>query len=193
MHNRIVRNAEEKMAKSVGNNIQQNQALDRYGGEAVVAYLVSGHYRQPLEFSDEALTEAAARVERIRNYAREAPGGEPDPFVLKQRDEFLDALADDFNTPRAMAALFDLVAEGNRRPLSGSREALEELLPLVGMESVLEAEAVADPEAEALLAEREAAREAREFERADEIRDQLADRGWEVRDTSAGARLVRRP
>jgi len=192
MHNGMVQTSEEKMAKSVGNIFQLSEALDRYGAEAVVAYLVSGHYRQPLEFSDEALTEAAARVERIRNYVREANDGEPDAFVVEQRDEFLDALADDFNTPRAMAALFELVAEGNRRPLPGSRAALEELLPLVGLESLLEVEEETDPEAEALLAEREAARRAREFARADEIRDQLADRGWEVRDTADGARLVRR-
>jgi cysteinyl-tRNA synthetase len=196
MHNGMVQIAEEKMSKSVGNIFQLSEALDRYGAEVVVAYLISGHYRQPLEFSERALEEAAARVERIRNFVRELPAEEvegEDPFVAKCRDEFLEALADDFNTPRAQAALFELIAEGNRRPLPGARAALSELLPLLGLESLLEVSDETDPEAERLLAERQRAREESDFERADQIRDQLAERGWEVRDTADGARLVRRP
>jgi cysteinyl-tRNA synthetase len=89
--------------------------------------------------------------------------------------------------------VFELVAEGNRRPLAGALPALAELLGLLGLESLLEpAPAETDPEAEELLAEREGARAARDFARADEIRDRLAELGWEVRDTPAGARLRRR-
>jgi cysteinyl-tRNA synthetase len=192
MHNGMVRADEEKMAKSVGNIFGLAEALDRFGRDAVVAYLTSGHYRQPLEFSEEALDEAAARVERVRNYALEAPDDDAaDPFVVAQRDEFLAALADDFNTPRAWAALFDLIAEGNRRRLTGARGALEELLPLLGLESLLEAEPTPDPEAERLLVEREDARAARDFSRADALRDRLAELGWDVRDTADGPRLRR--
>ena len=132
------------------------------------------------------------RVERIRNYLRDAPGGDPDPFVDEKRQAFLDALADDFNTPRAFAALFELIAEGNRRELSGARPILEELLPLLGLDSLLPEQDAADPEAERLLAEREQARADKDFERADAIRDELAAKGWEVRDSAEGARLVRR-
>jgi cysteinyl-tRNA synthetase len=193
MHNGMIRTADEKMSKSVGNIFQLSEAIDRFGAEAVVAYLTSGHYRQPLEFSEAALTEAGTRLERIRNYlAEDEPEGELDPFVDARREEFLAALADDFNTPRAWAAVFDLVAEGNRRPLPGAREALAELLSLLGLESLLAAGAESDPEAERLLAEREEARADRDFERADAIRDRLAELGWEVRDTPEGARLRRR-
>jgi cysteinyl-tRNA synthetase len=195
MHNGMVRIAEEKMSKSVGNIFQLSAALDRYGAEAIVAYLVSGHYRQPLEFSERALEEAAARVERIRNFVRDLPaddGEGEDPFVAERRREFLDALADDFNTPKAQAAVFELVAEGNRRALPGARAALEELLPLLGLESLLDVTEEVDPEADRLLGERERAREERDFDRADRIRDELAERGWEVRDTPEGAKLVRR-
>jgi cysteinyl-tRNA synthetase len=205
MHNGMVQIAEKKMAKSVGNIFQLSEALDRFPPEAVVAYLISGHYRQPLEFSEEVLREAEARLERIRNYLRQPrPQSAEDPsasegeaedaagFVSAQREEFFAALADDFNTPRAMAALFGLVAEGNRRPLPGARMALEEMLPIVGLESLLASEETADPEAMRLLSEREQARSARDFTRADRIRELLAERGWEVRDTPQGARLVRR-
>ena len=192
MHNGMVQIDEEKMSKSEGNIFQLSEATDRYGPQAVVAYLAAGHYRQPLAFSDEALQEASSRVEGIRNYVRDAPGGEADPFLGERREEFLEALADDFNTPRAFAALAEIVAEGNRRELPGARAALEELLPLLGLDSLLAADAAADPEAERLLSEREAARAAKEFERADAIRDRLAELGWEVRDGAEGARLVRR-
>jgi len=195
MHNGMIRTADQKMSKSVGNIFQLSEALDTYGREAVVAYLISGHYRQPLEFSDRALTEADARVKRIRNFVLELPeddGGEPDPAVTAWREVFLDALADDFNTPRALATLFDLISEGNRRELPGARAALEEMLPLLGLESLLARAEAADPEAERMLQEREEARAGRDFDRADRLRDELAERGYEVRDTPEGARLVRR-
>ena len=192
MHNGMIQIAEEKMAKSVGNIFQLSEALDRFAPETLVAYLISGHYRQPLEFTEEALREADARLERIRNYLREDGVSGSDPFVDERREDFFAALADDFNTPRAMAALFELVAEGNRRPLPGARAALEEMLPVIGLDALLGASVEADSEAQELLSEREEARAARDFARADRIRDLLAERGWEVRDTPEGARLVRR-
>ena len=192
MHNGMVQLDKAKMSKSVGNIFQLSEALDRFGGDAVVAFLASGHYRQPLAFSDELLTESKARVSGIRNYLRDAPGGDPDPLVESEREEFLDALADDFNTPRAFAALAEIVAEGNRRELAGARAVLEELLPLLGLEALLAPDDAADPDAERLLAERQAAREAKDFERSDAIRDELAELGWEVRDEAGGARLVRK-
>ena len=192
MHNGMVQLDKEKMSKSVGNIFQLSQALDRYGPEAVVAFLASGHYRQPLAFSDELLEESKARIAGLRNYVRDAPGGDADPFVAERYEGFLDALADDFNTPRAFAAIAEIVAEGNRRELPGARGALEDLLPLLGLDSLLAEEEGADPEAERLLAERQAARAAKDFERSDAIRDELAALGWEVRDESGGARLVRR-
>jgi cysteinyl-tRNA synthetase len=192
MHNGMVQLDEEKMSKSVGNIFQLSEAIDRYGGLTVVAYLASGHYRQPLAFSDEQLREAAAMVDRIRNYLRDAPDGDPDPFVKSVRAAFLDALADDFNTPKAFAHLFGLISEGNKRELSGARPVLEKLLPLLGLDSLLKEEEVAPPEAQKLLGEREQARQDKDYERADSLREELAALGWEVRDEAGGARLVRR-
>ena len=192
MHNGMVQIDEEKMSKSVGNIFQLSEALDRFGGQTVVAYLASGHYRQPLAFSEEQLQEAEARVERIRNYFRDAPSGDPDGFLVEKRQELLDALADDFNTPQAFAVLIEIVAEGNKRELRGAREVLTELLPLLGLDSLLGETDEADPEAERLLTERERARKEKDFDRADALREQLSEMGWEVRDETGGARLVRR-
>jgi cysteinyl-tRNA synthetase len=195
MHNGMVLTGPEaKMAKSVGNVFMLGEAIDRFGREAVIAFLISGHYRQPLAFAEDALEQARARNERLRDFFRgvERADGPEDPVVAETREAFLSALADDFNTPRAIAALYELVAEGHRRPVAGAHEALEELLEIVGLESLARTEEVVDAEAEELLAERERARAERDFERADRIRDQLDERGWEVRDTSDGARLVRK-
>jgi cysteinyl-tRNA synthetase len=192
MHNGMVQIDEAKMSKSVGNIFQLSEAIERYGGETVVAYLGSGHYRQPLAFSDEQLPEAGARVDRIRNYVMDAPGGEPDEFLADRRQAFLDALADDFNTPQAYAVIFEIIAEGNRRELRGARTVLAELLPLLGLDSLLEGEEEAPAEAQQLLVAREEERKAKDFDRADALRDQLAEMGWEVRDEAEGARLVRR-
>jgi len=122
----------------------------------------------------------------------DAPGGETDPFLAEKREAFLAALADDFNTPQAFASLFEIIAEGNKRELSGARGALEELLPLLGLDSLLSEDQAPPPEAERLLAERQEARAGKDFERADSIREQLAGLGWEVRDEAGGARLVRK-
>jgi cysteinyl-tRNA synthetase len=197
MHNGMIEIDAEKMSKSEGNIFQLSEALDRFGRDAVLDYLISGHYRQPLAFSEEQLEQAAVRMERVRNFLREHPPGdqptaEEDPFVSARRNDFLEALADDFNTPRAMAEVFDIVTEGNRRELPGASEALVELLGILGLDTLARPDEGPDPEAERLLSEREDARRARDFERADRIRDELETRGWQVRDAPGGARLVRR-
>jgi cysteinyl-tRNA synthetase len=105
-------------------------------------------------------------------------------------ERFKDALADDFNTPRAMAEVFELVAEANRGDVPGAAEAVREMLELVGLDSLADVEEGAGAEAEALLAEREEARATKDFARADQVRNRLAELGWEVRDSAEGAKLV---
>ena len=193
MHNGMVEIDAEKMSKSEGNIFQLSEALERYGREVVVNYLISGHYRKPLDFSEQELEESASEVERLRNFLREkGTDGAPGDEAAAYRERFLDALGDDFNTPTARAEAFELVAEANRRELPGAGAALVEMLEVLGLETLARPEEAPDPEALELLAEREEAREERDFERADGIRDQLAEQGWEVRDGPEGARLVRR-
>ncbi|HEU4736365.1 MAG TPA: DALR domain-containing protein, partial [Solirubrobacterales bacterium] len=132
-------------------------------------------------------------------FAGSSRGPSPDarPDVSASRVEsFRGALADDFNTPRAMAEAFELVGEANRGeiPSTEAAAALAEMLALVGLSSLAQPDqgAEADEAAERLLTERQAARAAKDFERADEIRDRLAELGWEVRDSAEGAKLVPR-
>ena len=197
MHNGMVRFAEEKMSKSVGNIRSLGDALDAAGdAETLLMYFVGGHYRQPIEFSPEALDQAAARVRRVRDFARRldarARGSEAlGPYAHR----FFDALANDFNTPAALAALFEWTTEAHRRLDAGERlgaGALRDMLWVLGLDRLLEPDEDAPDEvAERLLAEREAARAERDFATADARRDRLRDLGWEVRDTPEGPRLVR--
>jgi cysteinyl-tRNA synthetase len=204
VHNGMVRFGEEKMAKSVGNIRLLSEALDEVGPEALIMYFLGGHYRQPLAFSAATLEQAQRSVERIVNFRRQlerSPGGdagteEEEPAVAERREAFFAALRDDFNTPQALAALFELVNEGNRRleagaAFGGASEALAEMLPVIGLEGLLAPERPVDEEAAQLAEERERARAAGDFARADALRAQLAERGYEVRDTADGPVLVR--
>lgn len=194
MHNGMIETDAEKMSKSEGNIFQLSEALDRFGREAVVSYLVSGHYRQPLAFSEEILEEAAARNQRIRNFMRTAPEvgeSELDESSASSLEQFREALADDFNTPKALSELFDLIRTANQGSAPGATTAVARMLDLLGLSSLAESdESGPDAEALELLAAREAARADRDFDEADRLRDVLAGMGWEVRDGPEGASLV---
>ena len=215
MHNGIVRLDQEKMSKSVGNISQLGEALERFGRDALVTYLASGHYRRPLAFSEELLAEAGRAVDRVRELCLRLDSAAPEPEALgPYAERFFAALAEDFNTPAARAALFDWVAEANRRLDAGERlgvGGLEAMLHCLGIEHLLDetrrggpagkdehapsrggAAAEPDERVGELLAAREAARAARDFATADLRRDEIAALGWDVRDTPKGAQLVPR-
>jgi cysteinyl-tRNA synthetase len=196
MHNGMVEMDAEKMAKSVGNIRLLHVALDEFGRDAIVMWLVGAHYRKPVAFSEEALADAAGAVQRVREFCRRLDPDAPAPDGLDDYVErFFDALADDFNTPAARAILFDWIAEGNRRMDTGEvlgRGRLGEMLYALGLEGLLEEREEAPDAVRRLADEREEARGARDFARADRLREELADQGWEVRDTPDGAQLVRK-
>ncbi len=169
-------------------------------------YLISGHYRQPLAFSDAALEQARANVSRIREAARRlAPGSSP-PELQPLCDRFFDALARDFNTPEAVAVLNEWLrtaaglvgdapagdgshpADDDRHPVGDGQ--LREMLAVLGLESLIDP-APGAPEGVRELAEaRERSRAARDFAAADRLREEIAAAGWEVRDGPGGFDLV---
>jgi cysteinyl-tRNA synthetase len=191
VHNGMVRLEEAKMSKSVGNIFLLHQALDRYGRDALVMYYCTGHYRQPIEFDDQRLAEAAAAVQRIREAARRlGPGASPD-WSTPLRARFLDALADDFNTPAALAAVFDWVREANRSGLPAGAADLREMLGLLGLENLLTTRPAEVPsEVRELSEARERARSGRDYAEADRLREAIRARGWEVRDAPGGPELL---
>jgi cysteinyl-tRNA synthetase len=196
MHNGMIQFTGEKMAKSVGNIALLHEVLGEYGAEAVVMYLISGHYRQPLAFSEAALGQAVANVRRIREAGRRlGPGatvtsGE-DARLDELREAFFAALANDFNTPLALAQLNEWLAVAGSLDASGDAD-LAEMLGVFGLEALLEPDEAAPAEVRALAKQREQARAARDFAASDRLREEIAAHGWDVRDGADGFELLPR-
>jgi cysteinyl-tRNA synthetase len=196
VHNGMIQMTGEKMAKSAGNIAPLHEVIERYGADAVVMYLASGHYRQPLAFSTSELQDADRRVQRIRDALRRLVSGEQSPPEMAHHKEaFLGALANDFNTPKALASLFEWVREANRRGERVGDVDLREMLGLLGLGGLTPLEAAGDvwridPQAMRLLERREAARRDRDFQEADRLREEIHACGWEIRDGPEGPELL---
>jgi cysteinyl-tRNA synthetase len=175
MHNGLLRLAGEKMSKSLGNIVSLREALEEHGRETLLVYFLGGHWRKPLDYSDEALQQAAAQAESFRNVFRQpsAPGGDWEMFAA--------ALDDDFNTPDALA-----VMHGWR-----DHELLRRALEVFGLESLGES-ASAPPQLEQLARQRAEARVRKDFDEGDRLREEIEAAGWQVRDVDAepGFQLV---
>jgi cysteinyl-tRNA synthetase len=179
MHNGMLRTVGEKMSKSVGNIITLREAVETWGRETVLLFLLTGHWRSPIDLSDETLAAARAQTQTFRDaFVAGGAEGEAD------WDELVRVLDDDFNTPEALAVLHRWRAAG---ALGSVRRGLE----LFGLGSLAErAEAPAEV---TVLAERRAeARGAGDFAEADRLRGAIEAAGWEVRDVADGFELVRR-
>jgi len=196
MHNGMIQSTGEKMAKSVGNIAPLHEVIERYGSEAVVMYLISGHYRQPLAFSEDVLEQAQANVKRIREAGRRlgpgvtsyrGPGDEEHLRVF--REAFFQALANDFGTPFALANLNEWIRGAGHLGVKGDQD-LGEMLGVLGLESLLTPLQEAPDDIRILAKQREQARDTRDFAAADRLRDEIAAQGWEVRDGAAGFELL---
>jgi cysteinyl-tRNA synthetase len=194
MHNGMLQMGGEKMAKSVGNITGLGEALAEHGRDAVIMFFVAGHYRQPIQFDETTMAQAAANVRRVREAARRLGSGPSPPDLAPIKERFFAALADDFNTPTALAAVFEWIREANRREPGTGDADLREMLGVLALDNLLDVAAgdgEPDDAARELLERREAARAARDFAEADRLRDELAAQGWQVRDSADGPQLVR--
>ena len=191
MHNGMIQFTGEKMAKSTGNIAPLHEVIGEYGAHAVVMYLISGHYRQPLAFSKAALEQAQANVNRIREVGRRlSPGPSPEDLD-RLRDGFFQALARDFATPEALAVLNEWIREATSPLWDAPGDAhLREMLGVLGLEGLLEAAAQAPAAVRELAEQREQARGQRDFAAADRLREEIAALGWEVRDGPEGFVLL---
>jgi len=137
VHNGMVRFGRDKMAKSVGNVRPLGEELERWGRDALLMYFCGGHYRQPIAYSDAELEQAQASVHRVREAARRLREGPSPEDMAPLRDQFFDALAEDFNTAAALDALFRWVREANKREDVGDAH-LREMLGVLGLENLVD-------------------------------------------------------
>ncbi|MDO9408653.1 cysteine--tRNA ligase [Patulibacter sp.] len=196
MHTGMIELRGAKMSKSVGNITPLVEALDDIGRDALVLLFASSHYRQPLNWADDSIEQARAGVRRIREAGRLLVDGPSPEDLAGELEAFFAALADDFNTARALGHLWSWVREANRRTAAGERVGdadLRTMLAVLALDGVLDGPDDGGPDdaALALLRERDAARAAKDWARADDLRDALAADGWTVRDGASGAELVR--
>ena len=173
MHNGMLSMRGTEMHKSIGNDISLKAALDRWGRETLLFFFLTGHWRKPLDYSDETLEQARAQLEGFRNVFRSA--SEP----VGDWADFEAALEDDFNTPEALAVL-----HGWR-----DHELLRRAFGVFGLESIAE-QADAPAELVSLAERRVAARDAKDFAEADRLRGEIEAAGWSVRDVDGGFQLV---
>ena len=211
MHNAFLNIDNKKMSKSAGNFFTVREISEKYPLQVIRFFMLSAHYRSPLNFSD-TLVEASKNgleriltaVDHLREVLTAAPEGELTAEDQKHMEEVTSlkekyeaAMEDDFNTADAIAAIFELVKLANITAESGSKAYVQHLFDtIVQLCDILgiiteKKEELLDDDIEALIEERQAARKAKNFARADEIRDMLADKGIILEDTRAGVKWKR--
>lgn len=201
MHNGFVNIDDEKMSKSLGNFFTVRDVLKRYQPEVVRYFILNSHYRSPLNYSDKSLDMAASGLSRLYTALRGIKA-EQAPADSEFRERFKAAMDDDFNTPIAISVLFDLAREVNRQRDAGGKQTGDLAALLIELGAVLgilqadpeiylqadveESSGLSAAQVEALIAERNSARQGKNWSEADRIRKQLTDAGIVLEDGADG-------
>ena len=203
LHNGLLSINEDKMSKSIGNVITVGEALGRFTAPALRLFFLSSHYRSPLVYSEQNVTAHERAIERIRN-AASSDGlrsvGKPLDATSHKR-AFIEAMDDDFNTPRALASIFELSRDINRaselgHDVANAQESLREMVGVLGIqldEIGYEVSGDVGPFVELLVDIRTELRAVKQFELSDRIRDQLSELGVSLEDSSGGTEWRYRP
>lgn len=212
MHNGYITIDNEKMSKSKGNFFTVRDILDNYEGEVMRFFLLSGHYRSPINFSQELMEQAKNGLARMQNaklhlqHLLQNGSGEMEEAEAEHyeqleeyRQKFIQAMEDDLNTADAISSVFELIRDINTLTKDGASKKfakkclslLDELTAVLGLLRVEESANGVDEEVQKLVDERQAARKAKNFARADEIRDLLKEKGITLKDTPQGIQIIK--
>ena len=212
MHNGFLNIDNKKMSKSLGNFFTVRDISEKYDLQVLRFFMLSAHYRSPLNFSAELMEAAKNGLERIvtcvsnlnfllEKAQKQELSGEEEKALLQAKDfakKFDEVMDDDFNTADAISAIFELVKFANTSVGEGAsaayiralKEEIVEMMDICGL-SVERGQEILDSEIESLIRERQEARKAKNFARADEIRDQLLEKGIILEDTREGVKWKR--
>ena len=212
MHNEYITIDKVKMSKSLGNFKTVRDIRAQYDGEVIRLFLLSAQYRNPIDFSQEILNQSQSALERMNNckvnlehLMANGTGGDMSAVEEealkgydKHRHAFIDAMDNDLNTADGVSAVFELITSINTAVKDGASKAfakasmdvLMELCDVLGLLQKKD-DAGVDPEIQALVDERQAARKAKNFARADEIRDILKAKGITLKDTPQGVQIIK--
>ncbi|MEG0662304.1 MAG: cysteine--tRNA ligase, partial [Anaerovoracaceae bacterium] len=211
MHNGYITIDNQKMSKSKGNFFTVRDILQQYSGEAIRYFLLSGHYRNPINFSEELMEQAKQSLGRMENaklnleHLIKVGEGTMTPAEKEAlgsfgiyKEKFINAMDDDLNTADAISAVFELITAINTAVKDGSSKefaeqamaVLTELCDVLGLLQTKEEAAVED-DVQDLIDQRQEARKNKDFARADEIRDILKERGITLKDTPQGVQIIR--
>lgn len=211
MHNGYITVDGEKMSKSLGNFFTVRDIRDEFSGDFIRFFLLSGQYRSPINFSDTEMKSVKNGYDRIvtaietLEFLRDTGADEAMPNETeilagldKYRDKFIEAMDDDLNTADAISAIFEMVSEINVAVKDGAskhfaEEALSDIHELGDVLGILQVggDDAIGADIQALVDERQAARAAKDYARADEIRDQIASMGYTVKDTPQGVQIIK--
>ena len=212
MHNGYINVDGKKMSKSLNNFFTVRDIREQYSGDVIRFFLLSGHYRSPINFSDALMEQSKQGYERIATAIETLEflktNGTDEPMVdeaakissLDQyRDKFIEVMDDDLNTADGIAAIFELVSEINLDVKDGASKSfaeealkrIKELTDVLGIFGGEDEEEGLGDDIQALIDERQAARKEKNWARADEIRDQLAAMGITLKDTPQGVQVIR--
>ncbi len=210
MHNGYINIDNEKMSKSLGNFVLVNDIIKQINPQVLRFFMLSVHYRNPINYSENLVTDAGAGLERLKTsyqnlkYRLETSadlagdGKEWTDKIEELHQEFLDKMDDDFNTADGISVLFELAKQANYYLMEKNTSVavirafmkeFEELFPVLGLD--LETEELLDEDIEQLIEQRNQARRERNFQLADQIRDQLKDMNIILEDTAQGTRWKR--
>jgi len=211
MHNGYITINNEKMSKSKGNFFTVRDILQSYSGEVVRFFLLSGHYRSPINFNDELMEQAKnglARMQNAKDTLTHLIRSNPKPATAEEKtklnelarfkEQFVQAMEDDLNTADGLAAVFEMITAINTAVKEGAgggyaEEALKHLMELCDILGLLQhsTDESVDDEIQQLIEERQQARLIKDFARSDQIRDLLKARGITLKDTPQGVQIIK--